>query len=213
MVKYKNGGILKNYNSSTGIAYEFANDDSTFYFVLQTRMPRAIYKIINGGITITMKLSDEHKQNNGLSLTYPIFKSGNLPMVDLEAKPKSSKDTTNYTIQIDSFRRKLNDQLLIHSKNIILKGVAHLQDTLFSVYNDNGIRAEQQFDKRFFYNIELSIPIKFLKETRKGLTNIYLNVQVNGFPLAKNVTLLVVNDASREALYPTYFSRIYKVAK
>ena len=197
------------YNHATDVFYTIANDDDNLYLVIKASIPDVVYKIINGGITFTISTTRKRNDPNAISVTYPIFKRNNLPLLPLGNKPKVAKDSTVRRIQIDSFINKLNEQLITKSKEIGVKGVRSISDSIISIYNDEGLVVAERFNREVSYIYELSIPLKSLKLNIGD--HFTYNIKLNGvfqalnLPPNAHVTLIVANDNSMNALSPTDF--------
>ncbi len=65
------------YSNHTEFYYTIANDDKNLYVVIQATDPAIIRRIINGGVTLTIDRSDQKKDKDGMSITYPVFDKAN----------------------------------------------------------------------------------------------------------------------------------------
>lgn len=91
-------------------------------------------------------------------------------------------------MQIDSFMRIANKQVVDKSKKISIKGSDELQDSLVSVYNDQGIKIASRFDDHIAYTYELLIPFKYLG-IDLNQTRLYYNIKFNGSTRAEGSSI------------------------
>lgn len=205
------------YNKATNVSYTIANDDKNLYLAIQAIEPNIIYKIINGGIDLTINSTGKKKTTNTINVSYPLFGIKNLPMINLRDKPVPVKNSTNHAARIDSFKNALNTELEKNSKNIKVTGVNTIPDSLISVYNDLGIRAGERFDNQLAYTYELALPVKYLKAAAIDPTHIYYNIKIRGrlsaLPMNKQPFLIVASPEDKGALYDTDFWGEYNLAK
>lgn len=205
------------YNKAINIFYTIANDDKNLYLVLQATDQNIIYKIINGGIIVTINNTGKKNTANDVKISYPIFGIKNLPMINLRDKPVPVKTAANNVARVDSFRNSLNVQLENNSKNIKVSGVSSIPDSLISVYNDLGIQPAERFDNQLAYTYELAFPIKYLKSAGIDPAHIYYNIKVrgrlSGLPMNRQPTLIVAGPGDEVALYDTDFWGEYTFSK
>lgn len=188
-----------------------------------------IEKILLGGATLTIDLSDK-KDDKGVAITFPTYYKNERSAINLKNTPKINKDSLQYRIQVDSFRRAINQDLSNKSKLIEIERIKSIPDSLISAYNDYGIKATALFDKQLSYNSELAIPIKYLNlNNSQGF--IY-QIKLNGAsannariqPAGKNGQWFLVTGSNGSYLissssqyssyvYPTYFWGKYQLAK
>lgn len=137
-------------------------------------------------------------------------------MITLKDKPVPV-NTANYNTRIDSFKRAINQELEKNEKEIKVKGIKTISDSLISVYNDRGIHVAERFDNQLAYTCELALPLKYLTAAGINPSQIHYNVKINGrlssLPHgAKGVTLIVAKPSSMNALYATDFWGEYTLA-
>jgi hypothetical protein len=202
------------YNKADDIFYTICNDKENLYLTIQATEPTIIYKIINGGITLTLNNTGKDK-DKGIGITYPLFGTHHLPMISLNDKPMPA-NAANYSIRIDSFKHAMNTQLEKNEKEIKVKGIKTISDSLISVYNDLGIHAAERFDDQLAYACELALPLKYIMTEGIDPTHIHYNVKINGrlssLPDGARVTLIVAKPSDMNALYATDFWGEYMLA-
>lgn len=167
---------LQAYNKATQVYYTVSNDDENLYLAVKADNPRIITKIIDVGLTFIInkaaKKSSSAKGN--IQVTYPmldftpgqqiLWYAGSRARSEI-AIPRSvaDMDTTRYSnIHADSLLRIANNLLDNNAKNIQVKGIPEIHDTLLSVYNEEHILASAKFGKTGTYIYELAVPLKYL---------------------------------------------------
>ena len=206
------------YNKATNIYYTIANDDKNLYLAIQATDPTIIYKIINDGITLTLNNTGKKEAANEVKITYPLFGSKNIPMINLKDKPVPvKKSSANMAARIDSFKNVLNAQLEKNSKEIKVSGISAVTDPSISVYNEYGIRAGERFDSQIAYTYELALPVKYLGSAGIDAAHVHYNIKINGrlsgLPMNKQPVLIVASPQDKGALYDTDFWGEYTLAK
>jgi len=167
------------YNKSIEAFYTIANDDKNLYLIVKAADQLVIRKIIAGSITFSVSPDEHKKSKDVVAITYPVFDADNLPNVNLKNQPASSKDAAVSRLQLDSFMRVANQQVVDKSKKIKITGSAALEDTLVSVYNQQGIKVVSHFDNKIAYTCEWMIPFKYLGiSSNQG--KFYYNIKLNG---------------------------------
>lgn len=204
------------YNHATDIYYIMANDNDNLYLVVQATYPKIIYKIINGGVTFTITTSNKKSSSQVYKITYPVFKSNNLPSIPLGNKPIIAKDSSVRSFQVDSFTNRLNEQLSMKSKVISVNGIKTISDSLISIYNDYGIKTGERFDSKMAYSYELAIPLKLLGLDIDNLKTFDYDIKINGMfsmiPKNAQITEMVLKDESMNAMSDTDFKGQYSLA-
>ncbi|QKJ31662.1 hypothetical protein HQ865_18460 [Mucilaginibacter mali] len=167
---------LHAYNKATQVYYTISNDDENLYLTVKADKPRVITKIIDVGITFIVnkggKKGSEAKED--MSVTYPMldFAPGQQILWYAGSRVRSEvavpaflqeHDTTRYSNQhVDSLIAIANTLLGNHAKNIDVRGMPGIKDTLLSVYNEERIRTVARFGNDGVYTYELAIPLKYL---------------------------------------------------
>lgn len=207
------------YNKANGIYYTLANDDENLYFAVQALDPHSIEKILSGGITLTVKGSDKSSKGAPVSIDY-LF----VPVVERFAmmkKIKSQDANVPYTSE------DINKQFTANAKQIDVRGIKELPDTLISVYNDAGIKVAAQFDDKKALTYELSLPLKYLQQNLGANTLYNYNIKLNATRIIKQpagvgrgvpiVTTVRINskesDDQLDLQSPTEFSESYTMVK
>jgi hypothetical protein len=190
----KNGdGYLSAYNSASRYYYTIANDDNNLYVVLRGLGTGAAQKVFNGGLVIlinhTAGKKPKLKAADNIAITYPLPQdekttdnilgpifalNGVLPQTEANRK------------QVDSIVNVANGRLANAVKEIRITGVKEIQDSVLSVYNEQGIKAVMQFAKRMPM-IEIAIPLKYLGLDINTSAKFSYDIILNGMTLPQGV--------------------------
>ena len=168
------------FNPTTDIYYGIANNNDNLYLILQARDPDFISKIILGAVTFTISKSGDKKDKNAVSITFPVYDRKDGPAyINLMNRPKisSAQDAKKQT---DSFMNVINKQLISKTKLIGIRGIEALEDSVISIYNEDGIKAMALFDNRIYYTYELLIPLKYLALSANQRIPFAYNIKLNG---------------------------------
>lgn len=184
------GNTFEAYNKNTSVFYTMANDNDQLYLTIQATDANTVAKILNGGITLTIK--NVANAASPLSITYPLISAKDGRSFIL-MKIKGDHDIA------DSDLNAANKQLTIGCKEIKVTGIKEIADTMLSVYNTQGIKAAGLFDHQKAYTYELAISLNYLEPFVNDLDTFNYSVMLNG---------LNTDGAS-----PTYFSGRYTLVK
>jgi hypothetical protein len=204
------------YNNATEFYYTISNDDNNLYLAVQATYHAIISKIVDGGITLTIKNSDKSNKVEPFTITYPYML--NPPSVSYPLR-------TNKTFS-DKQLSALNKEISGPIKEIPLTGAKGIKGDSISIYNDLGIKANGIVDHQKAYTIELAIPLKYIEQVIDANSNFSYRLQVNGLDTSgKNGIVVVggrgsepsaapVSDSNANFLVsPTYFEGTYTLAK
>ncbi len=243
-------GTLQAFNKNTEIAYTMANDDSTLYFVVQSATPNIIGKILRGGITLTLNTEGKKREKDAVSVTFPVpadavqrtdsragggvvlggggggGRTGTITVVSGGSSLGGGAvagDAATIKRRRDSIAFVNNTKSIEKAKDVKVKGIAAITDSLLSIYNEEGIKARSTYVKDGVYTYELAIPLKYLgislKEVKEGATTtqsastssglsvqnlkeLMFNVKLNGMGgpglsfVGGGVTNITINGAS-----------------
>jgi len=187
----KTDGFLNAYNSTNRIYYTIANDDNNLYIVMRGLGTRVVMKSLSGSFTITISHAMEKKLRekaaDNVVVTFP------MPVDDKEIRKVLGPLQTNtqfyneeeiypagypFIKQLDSIQAITNALVAPLIKEIKIKGVPELPDTMLSVYNETGIKAMMQFTWRQPV-YELAIPLKYLKMDVNNPVKFSYNIKLN----------------------------------
>jgi hypothetical protein len=171
------------YNHATDIFYTVSNDDTHLYLTIQATESAIMSKIMGGGITFTVQKSAKKNDKDGVSITYPIFEKNNRPSIGVKMNMNMengvTKTTTTSDPVTDSLVMARNKQLDEKSKVIGVTGIPGL-DTLISVYNEDGIKTGERFNKTGAYIYELSVDLKLLGISVADASKFAYHIKLNG---------------------------------
>jgi len=190
------GNLFKAFNKPAGIYYTVANDDEMLYLTIQATDVEVIEKITKGGITLTVNAANKKQDKDAKTVSYPAYDKKEKPLFLVINKPPLVRDTIKNRMHADSMMSVFNQQIVSKFKLIKLTGIPDIADNMLSVYNEEGIKANAQFDSRIYFNYELAIPLKYL-----GLTEypgiFFYNIKLND---AAAYAAVVKVDPNREAV-------------
>jgi hypothetical protein len=220
------------YNHATDVFYTISNDDDRLYLTLQATDPSIINKILRGGVALAINIAGKKNDKGTPCITYPIFEPSGRPSVGVNKKSLGG-GTIKVDDMSDSAVAAYNHSLKEKSKYIEVTCIPGI-DTLISVYNTDGIKAAELFDKTMAYTYELSVDLKLLglstssgkfayHITLNGVNNINLKKSADGDPgrTVVSVTSSPVLDEKikvdmammSQAFSPTDFWGEYTLAK
>lgn len=208
-------GPLQAYNKSVDVFYSLANDNDNLYVVIKASDKNVIYKIINGGISLTINPSMTKEASDSKRFTYPKFERTNFPSLNLDNLPIGKNGVRPTSLQIDSFSNAISKNLNDRAKLIGLSSGKADSDSLISIYNDLGVKVAQHFDSNLTYVYEISIPLLYLNTSINS--RIAYNIKLNGMyatlPKGAVITTVIGGDAVLNAMNPTDFWSEYTLSK
>src|ERR1700743_3293772 len=184
---------LPAFNKSTNVAYMLSNDNDNLYLLIECKDAVINKKIVAGGITFSINADDKRKTDNAPAITYPILK--NVPYATVLSAINRLDYKKNTPAQFDSVRKAGNKVLTDEGKEIKVTGIKAIQDTLISIYNENGIKAAMLLDDSNSLIYELAVPLKLvgLSPSPKQGKKFMYNIMLNGMA-ARNSIIHKVND-------------------
>lgn len=154
------------YNKATSVYYTLANDDDNLYLAIQVKDPLIIRKILGGSMVFNVNRSVK-KDDAHAMFTFPLL-PGNISAeisAYLKQRIALTPAKTGSIYGRDSLLMLMNTTLINNIKQIKVKGVKLLTDTMLSVYNEAGIKVRALFDTDNALTCELAIPVKYLELT------------------------------------------------
>jgi len=151
------------YNRATDIFYTICNDDENLYLAIQASEPDVLTKITNRGIVFSINTSGMKKDENAVSITYPVFDFlyGNKPFIRFANSSMYDFQRLAMEQNPDSVSKVANKKLHASEKFVRINGIPGV-DTLLSIYNQQGIKVAEAFDNKMAYSYELALPLKYL---------------------------------------------------
>ena len=159
------GNRFQAYNKATDIYYTMANDSANLYLAIQAKDPVIIHKILGGSIALTLHRSVK-KNAEPVAVIFPLLPvdiSERLAACLQQRIALASAKTGNVVYASDSLLLLINTAMINNLKQIKVKGISSLTDTMLSVYNDAGIKVQALFDTNNALTCELAVPVKYLK--------------------------------------------------
>lgn len=159
-------------NYSTDLLYTMANNDEDLYIIVKASDGNVINRIVDGGITLTIKNTDG--LNGNINITYP-YTAGKATL-SFPIYATFSRDTKR---PIDTVMMEYNKTLRNNHKFIKVTGLKGV-DTLISVYNEKGIQASELLDEKKAYTLEMAVKLSLLGLSAKNKTKLSYQLKING---------------------------------
>lgn len=195
-----NNKNLNAYNSANQIYYVVSNDDNYLYLTVRGSGIAAGNKILKEGVKFTISHSLERskrsKDAENVSVTYPgTSDARNISFVMIPNMRIADflKDTVKNKKQLDSLTALANTRVESIAKQIKIKGVEDIKDSVLSVYNNLGIKAAIHFLKGDPI-VELAMPLKYLHLTIDTPSPFSYNIKLAAPPLSGNFD---INDIQK----------------
>ena len=180
-------GDLQAYNKATQVYYTIANDDNNLYLTIQAKEADIIKKMILGGVSLSINNLGQKSLKNSVTITYPHYDLVNKPFNAIfTERQEITKDLLKNSSKADSLMILLNKQISTRLKMIQIEGVKAIEDSVISIYNQNGIKVVGLFDNELNYTCELVVPLKYL--SLKKLAKFNYNLKINS-TVPKNATI------------------------
>ena len=170
-------------NNATQLYYTMANDNEKLYLTLQGKDAHAISKMMNGGITLTIK--SDAKEVKPVVIELLIFVKSSITGV--------TKNVNTAGDKIDSVLIPANQQIAAGLKEIGVKNIQEIPDTLISAYNEYGIKEAVQYDNKKALTCEFAIPLKYISPLITAGAFKY-NVRLNAIKFS-NVSIVLNGSA------------------
>jgi hypothetical protein len=161
------------YNKSNAIYYTMANNNDNLYLIIQATDKAALQKVIGGGFTLT--ITPKEKGANAVNIATPYLLGSN-----------RSKITQKINIQdalVEADLPALNNVIATNFKEMHIKGIAAIPDSVISVYNEHGIKIAAQIDINKAYTCELAIPLKYISQLTGTTVTFNYNLKLNGMKM------------------------------
>lgn len=156
-------------NRTTDFSYTMANNNEELYLVIQTKDRFVFNKIIDRGLTLSVK---NPKTGKDASLKFPYnSEKGRLSsafgfgMISEIEVPEA---------EIAMYNKMLSDK----HKFIKVEGIEG-SDSLISIYNEIGIQAAEQFDNNKLYTLEIAVKLKLMGFSANDGSKISYKLRVN----------------------------------
>ena len=167
------GNKFQAYNKSTDFYYTIANTNDELYLIIQTKEIHVFNKIVDRGLTLSVKNPETGKAAN---FTFPTPVNN---VINRRLSTSLRGDmllTSGKVAEADMIAN--NKKLRDSHKFIKAEGVEGV-DTVLSVYNENGIRAAELFDNNRAYTLEMVIKLKLIGFSSGNVNKISYKLKVN----------------------------------
>lgn len=194
------GNQFQAYNNATQVFYTLANDSNNLYLVLQSGDLLIEKKILSGGVLLSISTIGK-KDKSPMILKFPLLSESIASGIghnlnEINPSPKMEKETSKN----DSLILLMNKHLDNYLKEIAVKGIPSIEDSVLSVYNSNGIKAFAQFDNNASLTYELAIPLKYLSLIAGKSSKITYNIKVNNIFSQGKVVMLDPGASSNSTM-------------
>ncbi len=181
-------------NYSTDLLYTMANNDEELYLIIKAGDGDVINRIVDGGITLTIK--NANGVNDNINITFP-YTEGKQTL-SFPLKVTYTKDSERpVDIVVMEYNKKLRD----NHKFIKVTGVKGV-DTLISLYNEKGIQANELLDEKKAYTLEIAVKLSSLGLSANKETKFSYQLKINGIrhyePFAGKVIMAGGGEVSPE---------------
>lgn len=194
--------LLKAYNPGTRLYYAITNDDSTLYVVIRGLGTRVTLKALQGGMTllVSKSLKGAIKENSeGVTgLTFPLKQPRPSVISIMEPIREFSKyknDTIANKHKIDSLEILSNKRLSSVLKELKINGAGDLRDSVISIYNELGIKAQASLWGRTPI-FEIAIPLRILGVSIEKDRTLKYAIRLNGESTDPTIQQIVMNADS-----------------
>jgi hypothetical protein len=183
------------HNHATDVFYTIANDDDNLYLTVQAKDILIVKKILMGGITFTINKSAKKNDIKPVGITFPLLSETTASVIGtyLDQKTALTRNTPDRTMQNNSLVGLMNTQLANNLKEIGIKGLKPIDDTLISVYNDTGVKAGMLFDDDGALTYELALPLKYLGLSATDHAMFSYNIKLNSIFSRSRIVMLDPN--------------------
>lgn len=165
-------------NKSTQLYYTLSNDDKNLYLVIKSAKSFSANKLVAGGLNLTINAVGKKSDDNAVIITFPMSNIASLsslvaPTVRQEGYNGRPKEELDPALVAEVHRTSIEA-----AKEIKLKGVKEVKDSIISIYNEYGFKGLINYDDKGNLTYELAVPLKYLHLT-DGTAFAY-NVKLNG---------------------------------
>lgn len=158
------------HNYGTDLYYTMANNDEDLYLIIHTSDKYAFKKIIDRGLTLSVK---NPKGVKDLNFTFPY----NAGQKDISSSLKGNRF---FNMRENSETDVANNNQILKKNHRLIKveGVEGI-DSLVSVYNENGLQAAELIDDTKNYTLEMTVKLKLIGLSAKDGRKISYKLKVN----------------------------------
>ncbi len=165
-------------NKSVQLFYTVSNDDKNLYLTIRSNTQQAGNKLVAGGLNFTINAAGKKNEDNAVIITYPAANIGALnslvaPTVRQEGYTGRPKEELDPALVAQVQRTAIEA-----AKEIKIKGVKEIKDSILSIYNEHGFKGLINFDTKGNVTYELAVPLKYLHLTDG--TALAYNIKLKG---------------------------------
>lgn len=163
-------------NKATQVYYTLANDDKNLYLAIRSANQSTANKIVAGGINLTINAAGKKSDKDAVIITFP---TSNVTSLSNLVTPAVRQAGDTRRPQIDTeLVAEVHKAAIDAAKEIKIKGIKEITDSVISVYNEYGIKAAINFDAKGNLVYELAVPLNYLHLT--DAATLAYNVKLNG---------------------------------
>ncbi len=170
-------GSFSAFNKRTSIFYTIANDAKYIYLALQIEHNETITKALAGGITLAINTQAKKKEDESIQITFP-----NISRAAGQNRQRMGQGirTEQSAVQRDSLQKAQRKTQLLAAKEIGVKGIKSITDSLISIYNEYGIKASAKIDDSGNYFYEMALPLSLLELPANHALELVYQIKLNG---------------------------------
>jgi len=187
------GNKFEAHNYGTDLYYTMANNNEDLYLIIHTKDKYAFKKIIDRGLTLSVKNAQTGKDVN---FTFPY----NGVKKDIST---ALKGNTFYLMRENSETDVADNNKILKQNHKLIKveGVEGV-DSLVSVYNEHGIQVAELMDDSKNYTLEMAVKLKLIGLNTNDGRKISYKIKVNGIggkaPTIDNVRIVGMSEIPPE---------------
>lgn len=174
-------GQFAAYNKANAFFYTIANNKDKLYLTVQASDSYTLQKILAGGVTFSIINTNKHIAPT--AITFPLMPDS----VQANIMARLRNTDANINTMLPDINTILNNTC----KEINVKGISVITDTLISVYNEHEIRAAIHIDEQKALTFELAVPLKYLGLSSDQTTSFNYNIKLNG--TVEHFTKIMIN--------------------
>jgi len=149
-------------NKATQLFYTVSNDDKNLYLTIRSNTQQAGNKLVAGGLNFSINPAGKKTEDNAVVITYPAANISALnslvaPTVRQEGYTGRPKEELDPALVAEVQRTAIEA-----AKEIKIKGVKEIKDSILSIYNEHGFKGLINFDTKGNVTYELAVPLKYL---------------------------------------------------
>jgi hypothetical protein len=178
-------------NKATQLYYTLSNDDKNLYLVIKSANNNSGNKLVGGGLNLTINAAGKKNDKDAAVITFPTANASSLANL-VRPTVRQAGDVGRPVEGPDpALVAEVHRAAMEAAKEIKIKGIKEIKDSIISVYNEHGFKAFINYDAKGNLLYELAVPLKYLNLT-EGAAFTY-NIKLNGiggdFPYTSTASL------------------------